>query len=76
MKNIISALHGVYRNISVSIMWPTQFNIQCFHVLQEQYQYCYQMALAFLERSPVGIERQADRQTNDSIDSGIQEKLS
>ncbi|WAR23642.1 PTPRK-like protein [Mya arenaria] len=41
----------------------------------EQYQFLYQMALAYLERQPVGIDRQGDRQTNDSIDSGIQDKL-
>ncbi|KAL4236563.1 hypothetical protein ACF0H5_004948 [Mactra antiquata] len=41
----------------------------------EQYQFCYQMALAYLERQPMGIDRQSDRQTNDSIDSGIQDKL-
>jgi len=43
--------------------------------LQEQYQFVYQMALAYLERQPLGIDRQGDRQTNDSIDSGIQDKL-
>jgi hypothetical protein len=45
-------------------------------LIQEQYQYCYQMALAYLERQPLGIDRQTDRQNNDSIDSGIQDKLS
>ncbi|XP_052229607.1 receptor-type tyrosine-protein phosphatase alpha-like isoform X2 [Dreissena polymorpha] len=41
----------------------------------EQYQFLYQMALASLERQPLGMDRQMDRQTNDSIDSGIQDRL-
>ena len=49
--------------------------ITWFYVIQEQYQYCHEMAVAYLDRQSMGIDRQVDKQTNDSMDSGIQDKI-
>ena len=38
--------------------------LTCYFILQEQYQFCYQMALSYLERQPISIERQTDKSTD------------